>query len=227
MAEQPAELIDQDITSITQARFQSAMQWQELSAEERRRRREMRRQSWLPPGLLSPEWVLSTAMRYGVGSPDSSELYIVPRGYEFDGASVPWPLTAIVPKTHSTYIGAAALHDFLYEKAWESVPRERADSIFREAMLVLGLNWIWAGLMWRAVRAGGWRVWYRRSGVGFAGWFMRLPIAIRILPELLAVIVSGLLGALLVDLPRLASYRQQALDIADRDRQRDSSERPG
>ncbi len=55
---------------------------------------------------------------------------------------------------------------------------------------------------------------------------MKLPTAIRFLPELLAVIGAGLLGALLVDLPRLASYRRQARDIAARDKQRDSSESP-
>lgn len=160
---------------------------------------------------------MAATMGYAVGSEDGTERYLVPRGYEFDGASVPWPLTPLVPKTHSTYIGAAALHDFLYEKAWETVSRDRADFIFREALLVLGLNWIWAGLMWRAVRAAGWRVWYRRSNLGIVGSFMRLPCVLRFVPEMLAVFIVGVAGALFVDLPRLGSYRRQAMEIRAKD----------
>lgn len=204
-------------TPITQARFQAAYQRSDLSSEERHRRREMRRVSFRPPGWLDPEWSLAAPMRYCVGSVDSEECYTVPEGYTFDGATVPWPLTLVVPRTHSSYMGAAALHDYLYQYYHDRMTRGHADAIFCEAMLVLGLNWVWAWLMWRSVRAAGWMVWYRRKPATFAGRFLKLPVLIRWPLGMIWTAVLGLYGAVFVDMLNFGKYRRISARIAAKD----------
>ena len=140
--------------------------------------------------------------------------YDVPKEFEFDGASVPWPLILFTPKTHSLYLGAAALHDWLYGEAYEEVDRATADKVFREAMIVLGTNWIWAGMMWRAVRAAGWLVWYRRGSGTFAHRFMKWPGLIRWPLAIVAVAAKGLGGIFLHDIWALGRLRAEARRIA-------------
>jgi len=120
--------------------------------------RHLHRQRLRPPGLIPTKWAMARAMEYCAGSKDSDERYLVPKGFPFDGASVPILLTILVPRSHSSYLGAAALHDHLYQNRRDTVPRNRADELFREAMMVLGLHWFWAMILWRGVRAGGWVV---------------------------------------------------------------------
>lgn len=204
-------------TSIAQAAFQAAFQRSELPSHQRRDNRQRRRARIWPPGWVTPEWSLAAPMEYSVGYEGAPERYLVEEGYPFDGASVPWPLTLLVPRTHSSYVGAAALHDYLYEKRHADVSRLHADNIFREAMLVLGLHWVWAGLMWRAVRAAGWTVWYRRKGETLIARWVRLPWYVQFVPNLLAIFVLAIGAAIFVDLPRLGQYREQALRQARRD----------
>lgn len=101
----------------------------------RRRRRAESRGDRRPPGLIAQRWVTTTAFHYDVGFPGSGDRHVAGQGYEFDGASVPFPLTDFVPQTHSLYLGAAALHHWLYQIDYQTVARERADAIFREAMI--------------------------------------------------------------------------------------------
>lgn len=160
-----------DPVSITRASFQAANNYAGLPPEERRRRRAESRRTWFPPGLIAQSWVTDDCFRYDFGEKGSGDRYIVGKAFEFDGASVPFPLTVFVPQTHSLYLSAAALHDWLYQNEKERVAREKADAIFREAMLVLGMNWVWAGLMWRAVRAGGWASWSTGTPTAFRGGY--------------------------------------------------------
>lgn len=199
--------------SITRAAFQSANNSENLSSKERRRRRAESRDDWRPPGLIAQCWVTTEAFHYDVGFPGSGDRHVVGKGYEFDGASVPFPLTVFVPQTHSLYLGAAALHDWLYQIEYETVTRERADATFREAMIVLGLNWIWAGLMWRAVRAGGWAVWYKRQPKTRAWRILQLPWIPRVPLVWIITLVRGLYGALVIDLFSTGAYRAEAARI--------------
>jgi len=202
-------------TSITRARYQVAFQRTSASDEARRRMRHRRRRSLWPPGFITPKWAMAADMKYCVGSKDSGECYLVKKDFEFDGASVPFLLTRFVPRTHSAYLGAAALHDFLYRECRDTVPRNRADQIFREAMLVLGLHWFWAMLLWRGVRAGGWMVWYRGQPETPVGKFLtygRLSYPF----GALWILVLGVVGFSL-DLLNLGTYRREAAAVAAQD----------
>ena len=153
----------QDALKFTKARFESVHADRPENSSARRRLREQWRSELLPPALIPEGWRVAEDFCYWTNGEGKGDAYIVPKGYRFDGASVPWPLTVLVPKTHPIYLGAAALHDYLYERRHEDVERKKADDLFLDALLLSGLNWIWAGLMWRAVRSAGWAVWYKRK----------------------------------------------------------------
>lgn len=154
-------------------------------------------------------------MEYFVGSKDSDESYLVKKGFTFDGASVPVLMTLLVPRTHSSYLGAAALHDHLYQKCYDLMPRAHADAIFREAMLVLGLHWFWAMVLWRGVRAGGWMVWYKRQENSAIGRFLSYGKLSYPLGAVW-VFVLGVVGFTL-DLFRFGEYRREAERVASQD----------
>ncbi|HEU0222791.1 MAG TPA: DUF1353 domain-containing protein [Paracoccaceae bacterium] len=202
---------------ITQAKFQAARQASSLTSEERRRyRAALRRTAW-PPGLIANRWLLAESFAYSFGGKAAAETYIVRAPFEFDGASVPWAVTAFIPRSHSDLLAAAALHDWLYEREFARVPRERADAIFREALQVLGLNWFWALAMWRAVRAGGWVPWYARQPESATGRFLQLPALLRLPLAWAWISLYGLGGFLFADLPRLGTFRREAARIAAED----------
>lgn len=205
--------MDAEPLSITHATFQVEINRDELSSRERRAMRAESRSRWLWPGVISPRWATAEAFRYAFGGPDSDDVYVVPKQFPFDGASVPWPLTLVTPKTHSQYLGAAALHDWLYGVAHNQVPREKADEMFREAMIVLGTSWIWAMIMVRAVRAGGWAVWYKRKPETLAYKIIHLPFLIRVLPVAVITFVRLFVGLFFYDIPSIGRYRRQADEI--------------
>lgn len=199
--------------SITRAVFQAAGNYEGHSSDERRRRRAETRDIWLPPGLVASRWVVTEAFRYEVGAVGSGEEFVVGRGFEFDGASVPSPLTLLVPQTHALYLAAAALHDWLYQVEHKQISREKADAIFREAMIVIGLNWFWAGLMWRSVRAGGWAAWHERTPGTLAWRLLQLPRLIRG-PLVWAITMArGFTAGIFIDLFSLPKYRAEAARI--------------
>ena len=203
-------------TSITKARYQVAYQREGASSRARRKMRHMHRQRRWPPGFTPTKWAMAADMEYGAGSKDSDERYLVPKGFNFDGASVPILLTILVPRTHSSYLGAAALHDYLYRNCRDTVPRNRADELFREAMMVLGLHWFWAMILWRGVRAGGWIVWYGKQPETQIGQFLShgklsYPFAA------LWVLVLWVVGFTL-DLFKLGQYRAEGEALAEQDR---------
>ncbi|MHC4498620.1 MAG: DUF1353 domain-containing protein [Planctomycetota bacterium] len=111
----------------------------------------------LPDGKT---WVSRKAFSYDVGEEGSGETIKVPAGFITDFASVPRLFWAFFP-TWGKYGNAAVIHDYLY---WEqSYPRERADGIFLEGMLVLGVEKGKAKLLYNAVKHFGKRAWGRNK----------------------------------------------------------------
>lgn len=114
--------------------------------------------------LVSPladgrTWVIMKDFGYDVGAEGSSDRISVPLGFMTDFASVPRPFWSILPQW-GKYGNAAVIHDFLY---WEQRrTRKEADDIFLEAMGVLGVSKLTAGVMYWAVRLFGWLAWWKR-----------------------------------------------------------------
>ncbi len=200
------------VLKFTKARFSALFATKPEDAEERERLRWRWRRTWLPPAWMTQEWYVAQTFRYWTEGEGKGEYFDVPGGdpeisakgaepdrdiLVFDGASVPWPLTLLVPKTHPIYFGAAALHDYLYCRRYMDVPRRRADDYFLDALLISGLNWLWAGAMWRAVRSGGWAMWYRRRPDTALGRFLNAtPGIVRAPLVFLATAVLGFVGLL-------------------------------
>ena len=85
------------------------------------------------------------------------------KDFKCDFASIPrlfWRL--IGPPATGKYRRAAIIHDWLYRLYGSTgVTRKKADGIFYEAMICDGTGHIRAWIIYRAVRAGGWRPWNR------------------------------------------------------------------
>lgn len=83
--------------------------------------------------------------------------YIVPKGYIFDGATVPRALQGFISVTGISF-EAASLHDYLYDtqgkglKGEYNLTREEVDMIFFMHMLQEGVPKSQAKLMYWAVR---------------------------------------------------------------------------
>lgn len=85
----------------------------------------------------------------------------IPKGFVFDGASVPFGLWNIFPPLDCDYLIAALLHDYLYQT--EYFDRSMCDNIFYYALLTLNVCKAKAYVMWLAVRCGGWTCWSTRN----------------------------------------------------------------
>ena len=92
-------------------------------------------------------WVLQEDLRFY--SCLLGEVIVVPAGYRFDGASVPWFFRRIFPKA-GPYLLAACVHDWLCDKRlWTS---KIAAKVFLEAMRALRIP-VWRRHpMYQAVR---------------------------------------------------------------------------
>ena len=97
-------------------------------------------------------FTLTEQFRYRIGSMESTEIITVPAGYTTDFASTPKVIQWLIPPT-GQYGKAAVIHDYLYSTGLYS--REKADEIFYEAMLVLGVPKWKAYSMFKAVRMFG------------------------------------------------------------------------
>jgi hypothetical protein len=85
--------------------------------------------------------------------PETGEVFLVPRGYETDFASIPGAVRwAISP--FGNHAEAAVIHDWLYAVGEEG-QRLKADQIFRYAMKEADVNLVRRNLMYEAVRRGG------------------------------------------------------------------------
>jgi hypothetical protein len=111
--------------------------------------------------LVSPmpdgkNWAIMKNFGYAVGSEDSGEVIDVPFGFLTDFASVPRIFWWMFPKW-GKYGNAAVIHDFLY---WDQrYTRKKSDSVFLEAMGVLGVNKMTARILYLAVYLFGFVAW--------------------------------------------------------------------
>ena len=95
---------------------------------------------------------LLAPFEYHVGAYPSDITITVPAGFVTDLASVPRALWAVFPP-HGKWAKAAIVHDYLYVEAIGT--RRWADSVFAEAMAVLGVPTWRRRVMHAAVRIGG------------------------------------------------------------------------
>ena len=107
-------------------------------------------------------WKTGRDFLYFVGEEYGKEKILVPKGFETDLASVPWPASMFIPKA-GQYNQAAVLHDYLYSRLGvleeKTYSRAECDMIFLEAMEVIGVPKWKRLIMYRAVRLGGWLPW--------------------------------------------------------------------
>jgi hypothetical protein len=85
--------------------------------------------------------------------PETGDVFLVPRGYETDFASIP-PSSRWLIEPFGNHAEAAVVHDWLYAVGEEG-KREEADKVFRYAMKEQGVNLVKRNTMFAAVRAGG------------------------------------------------------------------------
>jgi hypothetical protein len=87
----------------------------------------------------------------------SKGIITVPKGFITDGASVPRAFWSIFPPFGASFY-AAVIHDWLYsKKSNHSFTRAQCDEIFKEAMFNTNMTWVSRGLIYRSVRAFGWK----------------------------------------------------------------------
>jgi hypothetical protein len=82
-------------------------------------------------------------------------LFIIPKGFETDLASIPkiaWPIMA---PAHSSLIRPAIIHDWFYRKTCEFT-RLETDLIFYHMLRNDGVSYLKASAMYYAVRWFGW-----------------------------------------------------------------------
>jgi len=85
--------------------------------------------------------------------PLTHEVIRVPKGFETDFASVPYAVSALIDPMGDN-AEAAVIHDYLYAVG-EPGQREKADTIFLDALAQHHVDPIRRKLMYEAVRAGG------------------------------------------------------------------------
>lgn len=82
------------------------------------------------------------------------KIYVVPKDFITDLASVPRPMWAFYPPNDTRTIRAAIIHDYLYSGSI-SVDRQEADSILYDALITQGVSRFTAFKYWVAVRLFG------------------------------------------------------------------------
>tara|TARA_R110000851_G_scaffold108030_7_gene228746 strand:- start:643 stop:1020 length:378 start_codon:yes stop_codon:yes gene_type:complete len=102
--------------------------------------------------ILSPiggaKWVVVKAVYYHL----AGYVFCIPKGFIFDGASIPKVLRSFVNK--DGLWKSSLLHDFLYRT--QPVSRKIADQLFLLQMKIDGVGWIKRHTVYRGLRLGGW-----------------------------------------------------------------------
>ena len=130
------------------------------------------------PLAVEPFIIASGAVRWRTLKPfwwrliddDESPVIYVPAGFVFDGATVPFGLTLIFPRTHPRYLQAAALHDYCLKHLRHELSRCQIDIIFKSAL--------------RALANPSWRVHGMASGVSAFGMAVERRAYYRPQPDL-------------------------------------------
>jgi hypothetical protein len=103
--------------------------------------------------LIAPddggEWTLYEEFDY---YDDSGITYKVPAGFKTDFASVPRIFWSIIPP-YGRYGKAAVLHDYFYRT--DSIPKDKADLEFKNAMIILNVPKWKVFTLYNAVRLFG------------------------------------------------------------------------
>jgi len=105
---------------------------------------------YLPEANL---WKTQSELVYFVGCEDSDWKIVVPIGFVTDLASIPWPISSLLPKS-GRYNSASVLHDFICREG--VYDRKMCDYIMLEAMEVLKVSWIKRHAIYRGLRMFGW-----------------------------------------------------------------------
>lgn len=84
----------------------------------------------------------------------NERIYVVPKDFITDLASVPRPMWALYPPNDTRTIRAAIIHDYLYS-GLVLVERKEADSILYDALISQGVTRYTAYKYWIAVRLFG------------------------------------------------------------------------
>ena len=83
----------------------------------------------------------------------------VPKGFVFDGSTIPRLLWWIYPPGYDPAYRAATVHDYLYSRLWTQYTKQYADNLFRAIMLADGASKFSAWAFYVAVKLfgrGGW-----------------------------------------------------------------------
>ena len=102
-------------------------------------------------------WILASRFRYRTNIGRQRDIQ-VPVGFNTDLASIPRIVRSLITKDGPNRY-AAVLHDYLYSLAGggpKGTSREDADTIFKEAMIDIGVPRWKIFLLYRGVRVGGW-----------------------------------------------------------------------
>ena len=95
------------------------------------------------------------------------EEYVVPSGFETDGASIPILLVPICgSRFEKPRLYAAIVHDALYAGVDQEATRADADDLYRDLQIALGIPRWKAYLEWRVLRLFGWIHWRGKKSSG-------------------------------------------------------------
>lgn len=103
-----------------------------------------------------PDGVMWELLKPFVYECQDGHIIIVPAGFVTDFASIPREFWSLLP-VWGIYGFAAVIHDFLYST--QTLPKERADAIFLEAMKVSGVSAWERDAIYTAVREFGQHAW--------------------------------------------------------------------
>ena len=81
--------------------------------------------------------------------------WIIPRGYVFDGASIPRFLWIFWTPTNEESWEASCVHDYFYSHATDQVTKKFADDVFRQMLINAGASKMKVFLFFHAVRLFG------------------------------------------------------------------------
>lgn len=84
----------------------------------------------------------------------SKQLFVIPKGFRWDGASIPQELWILMGHPFSKAVRASScLHDFLYEN--EVIPKKKADQMFADALQEEGMEYNLANMFYLGTRLAG------------------------------------------------------------------------